>query len=102
MDTGSDTAGNLGLDNLSTRNDSMDDEATVDMCCHAPYALWIYSITRGSDDITIGWNALSGVSYTVQHSTDMGSWTDVPVGVTDERTDTDVLEPVKFYRVFEQ
>jgi len=102
VDAGSDTAAALGLDNLTTRTDGMPDLGIVDMGYHAPYALWIYSITRGSDDITIRWNALPGVSYTAQHSTNMADWTDVPVGETDTWTDVAVSEITKFYRVFEQ
>ena len=102
VDMGSDTAANLGLDDVTTRSDGLSDEGIVDMGYHAPYALWIYSITRGSDDITIRWNALSDVSYTVQHSTDMESWTNVPVGETNTWTDVGVSETTKFYRVFEQ
>jgi hypothetical protein len=100
VDAGSDTSANLGLDNLTTRTDGMPDEEIVDMGYHAPYALWIHSITHDGDDITIRWNALPNVSYTVQHSTDMQNWTDVPVGETDTWTDTNTASySQKFYRI---
>ena len=102
MDTGSTTAADIGLDELTTRSDGMPDEGTVDMGYHGPYALWIYSISRSGDDITIRWNGLSGVSYTVQWSTNMQNWTDVPVGETNTWTDAGVSETVKFYRVREE
>ena len=103
IDTGSDTAENLGLDELSTRTDGMPDTGRVDMGYHAPYALWIHSITRGSDDITIRWNALPGVSYTVQLSTDLERWMSIPAGQTDTWTDTNASGyRKKFYRVLEQ
>jgi len=102
VDTGSDTAANLGLDALTTRTDCMPDEGVVDMGYHAPYMLLILSITRSGNDIIISWNALTGVSYTVQWSTDMETWNDVPVGETDTWTDTGVTETAKYYRVFEQ
>ncbi len=103
IDAGSDTAVNLGLNELTTRSDGLSDEGIVDMGYHAPYALWIYSITRGSDDITVYWNALSGESYIVQHSTNMVHWTDVSVGETDQWTDVNgALETEKYYRVREE
>jgi predicted outer membrane repeat protein len=104
IDAGSDTAENLGLDALTTRNDSQPDADTVDMGYHAPLydGLYITWITRSDDHVTIHWSAGSGVSYTVQHSTNMVDWTDVPVGETDTWTNTDVTETTKFYRVFEQ
>ena len=103
IDAGSDTAENLGLNELSTRTDGMPDTGRVDMGYHAPYALWIHSITRGSDDITIRWNALPGVSYTVQLSTDLERWMSIPAGQTDTWTDTNASGyRKKFYRVLEQ
>ena len=62
----------------------------------------ITSIEMTDDDVTIRWNTLPGVSYTVQWSTDMENWNNVPVGETDTWTDTDVTETAKLYRVFEQ
>ncbi len=103
VDAGSDTAENLGLDKLSTRTDGMPDTGRVDMGYHAPYALWIHSITRGSDDVTLHWNALPGVSYTVQLSTDLERWMSIPAGQTDTWTDTNASGyRKKFYRVLEQ
>ena len=101
VDAGSDTASNLGLDHLTTRTDRVPDKGTVDMGYHV-YMLRIDSIERIGSNITIRWNALSGISYTVQHSTDMDSWTDVPVGVTNAWTDIGVSETTKYYRVLEQ
>ena len=102
VDRGDGTAVALGLDTLATRSDGMSDTGTVDMGYHAQYALWIYSITRNGSDNAIRWNALSGVAYTVQHSIDMETWTDVAVGVTSTWTDIGVSETTKFYRVFEE
>ncbi len=103
IDAGSDTAENLGIDELSTRTDGIPDTGRVDMGYHAPYALWIYSITPGSDDITIRWNALPGVSYTVQLSTDLERWMSIPAHQTDTWTDTNAGGyRKKFYRVLEQ
>jgi hypothetical protein len=103
VDAGSDTAENVGLDAMTTRTDGVSDEGIVDMGYHAAYALWIHSITRGGADVTIYWNALPGVSYTAQHSTDMETWTDVSVGETNAWTDLDgATEPEKYYRVREE
>ena len=104
VDTGSDTAANLGLDTLTTRNDSELDTDIVDLGYHTPLydGLYITWISRTEDDVTIHWSANAGISYTVQHSTDMENWTDVPVGVTNTWTDVGVSETTKFYRVFEQ
>ncbi len=103
VDAGSDTAENIGLSEFTTRSDGMPDEGIVDMGYHAPYALWIYSITRDSNDITIHWSTQPGISYTVQHSTDMENWTDVPVGTTHTWADVGgALESQRYYRVCEQ
>ena len=102
VNAGSDTAVNFGLDELTTRSDGMDDEGMVDMGYHAPYTLWIYSIERVGSDVTIRWNASPGVSYTAQWSTDMETWNDVVVGVTDNWTDIGgALESERYYRVKE-
>ncbi len=63
--------------------------------------LYITSIEMAGNDITLYWNARPGISYTVQHSTDIQNWTDVPVGETDHWTDYSVSETTKFYRVRE-
>ena len=63
--------------------------------------LYITSIEMAENDVTLYWNARPGISYTVQHSTDIENWTDVPVGETDHWTDYSVPEPTKFYRVHE-
>ena len=104
VDAGTDVAANLGLDTLTTRTDGFPDEGIVDMGYHYPvsYDILITSIEITGDDVTIYWNARPGISYTVQHSTNMVDWTDVPVGETDTWTDTNVSETTKFYRVVEQ
>jgi hypothetical protein len=105
VDAGSDTAANLGLDGLSTRTDGIGDEGVVDMGYHAPYALWIDKIEMNGDDITIYWNALPGVSYIVQWSTEMdfATYAEVPVGATNTWTDVGgALEARKYYRVREE
>ncbi len=103
VDAGSDAAANLAMNTYTTRTDGVFDKGIVDMGYHySSSLLQIYRIDRLDTDVTICWNAPTGVSYTVQHSTDMETWTDVPVGVTDTWTDVGVLETTKFYRVFEQ
>ena len=102
VDAGSDTAASLGLDDLSTRTDGMPDEGTVDMGYHAPYVLWASRIECSGDDVTIYWNPLPGVNYTVQWSDDMETWNDVPVGETDNWTDVGgALASCRYYRVME-
>ena len=102
VDAGSDTAVNLGLDNLTTRTDGGDDTDIVDMGYHATYKVIIDSITYDQGSVTITWIAKPGSSYTVQHSTDMENWIDVSVGVADTWTDVGVSETTKFYRASEQ
>ena len=48
------------------------------------------------------WSPKGGINCTVQHSSNMENWTDVPGGETDIWTDTGVMESEKFYRVLEQ
>ncbi len=92
----------LGLDGLTTRTDGAPDDTSVDMGYHAAYALWIDSIARGSDDVTIHWNARSGISYVVEWSADRATWNEVPVGETSLWTDIGALtDPMRFYRVRE-
>ena len=105
INAGSDTAANLGLDELTTRIDSEYDTGTVDMGYHSPPTIWIYSITRNGNDITIEWKARAGVSYVVEWSTDIdfATYTEVPVGTTYTWTDVGgALQPQKYYRVREQ
>ncbi len=102
VDAGSDTAANLGLDNLTTRTDGGDDAGIVDMGYHATYRVAIYSITYVQGNISITWIAKPGSAFAVQHSTDMENWTHIPVGQTDTWTDVGVSETTKFYRVFEE
>jgi predicted outer membrane repeat protein len=102
VDAGSDTTTNLGLHKYTTRTDGMADTGIVDMGYHAPYTLLIDSVVRSGCDIAIHWKAVAGVNYTVQWSTDMATWNDVPVGETDTWTDTGVSETEKYYRVLEQ
>ncbi len=102
VDAGSDTAANLGLDELTTRTDGVPDTGIVDMGYHAPYAPWIDSITRSGDSITIHWNARLGSSYVVEWSEDRQTWHEVNVGGVTEWTDVGALASTKkFYRVRE-
>ena len=103
VDAGSDTAENLGLNELSTRTDGMPDEGVVDMGYHAPYALWIDSITKNGDDITIHWNARPGISYVVEWCYDLEMWHGFGVGEVSEVTDygAGLLSQV-YYRVKEE
>ena len=102
VDAGSATASSLGLGVRTTRTDSETDESTVDLGYHYLANIHIYSIQRAGSDITIRWNAQSGVSYTVQWSEDMQSWNDINVGEVSEWTDTNTSGyTVKFYRIAE-
>jgi hypothetical protein len=82
IDTGSDTALNLGLDELTTRVDSEYDAGIVDMGYHSPPTIWICSITRSGSDIIMQWKARAGLSYVVECSRDpeFSSYTKIPVG----------------------
>jgi len=103
VDAGSNRAAGLGLDHLTTRTDGIPDDGIVDMGYHYPTSIPVlYRIEKTDRDIAIHWNRLLGVSYVIQHSTDMENWTAVPVGETDTWTDYGVSETEKYYRVFEQ
>ena len=105
VDAGSDTAEDLGLSELTTRNDSEPDDGTVDMGYHHPLyeGLYITWISRSGNDITIHWSAEAGVSYTVEWSTDMTTWTDILVGETNTWTDVGgALQPQRYYRIREE
>ncbi len=93
VDSGSNTAQNLGLEELTTRTDQGYDTGIVDTGYHYPISteVNITSIEMSGDDATIVWNARPGVSYTVQYSTNMADWTSVPVGETNTWTDIDTL-----------
>ena len=100
VDAGSDTAEKLGLDELTTRSDGMPDEGIVDMGYHAPYALWIDSIMKNGDDITIHWNAWPTISYVVEFSYNLELWHGFGVGEVTEVTDYGGgLLPQLYYRV---
>ena len=105
VDTGSDTAANLGLDSLTTRTDGGLDEGAVDMGYHypAPVRITITSIERNGEHVTITWNASPGANYLVQWSTDMVIWNNTPVGTGGSWTDTNTAGYMKkLYRVREQ
>ena len=103
VDAGSDTAQNTGLDSATTRTDGVADAGTVDMGYHyaLPEPLAITSIEITVPGVVITWNARPGVDYTVQWSTDLQIWNDVPVGQTGTWTDTSATGTKKFYRVYE-
>jgi parallel beta-helix repeat protein len=67
VDTGSDTAANLGLDTLTTRTDGVPDEGVVDMGYHAPPARVVpVAIARLEDDsIRLEWDSETGKTYHV-------------------------------------
>ncbi len=107
VDAGSDTAANLGLDSLTTSNAGYADTGTVDIGYHAPPHDWPYItwMSRNGNDITICWNASPSTSYVVEWSTDpeFGTYTNVPVGETDNWTDVGgALQPQRYYRIREQ
>lgn len=57
---------------------------------------------RMGNDALIVWDSLRGQDYTVQWSTDLVTWTSVPVGQTNHWTDAGAFSsstPKKFYRV---
>lgn len=103
VDTGSDTAVNLGLDSLTTRTDGMTDEGIADMGYHYPYLLMIISISIEGDDAVIKWSARPTKTYVVQWSDDMTNWNDVPVGAVNQWYDVGYGSVVnRFYRVIEE
>jgi len=91
-----------GLDRQTTRTDGVRDTGIVDMGCHAPYALWIDSITASSP-LTLHWNAQPGLEYIVEWSTDLQAWNAVEVGIVSSWADPDTAGYTrKFYRVHEK
>jgi predicted outer membrane repeat protein len=106
VDTGSDTAANLGLDEYTTRTDGTPDAGQVDMGYHARVSsLEIDSILRSGSDIWIHWNGQPGRSYVVEWSQDIDFATsvEVSVGAVSEWTDTNAAAySQKFYRVREE
>jgi hypothetical protein len=52
-------------------------------------------------NVVVQWNAQAGLSYSVQRSTDLVTWTNLPVGPTNLWTDSGALltAPRRFYRV---
>lgn len=103
VDSGSDTAVSLGLQDLTTRTDGVGDAGVVDMGFHAPYPPWIDSIVWSAGNVTIHWNARPGVGYYVQSSVDLDYWEEVYVGETTELIDSGASPYVKkFYRVREE
>ena len=102
VDTGSEPAAYPGMDRLTTRTDGIRDTGTVDMGCHAAYALRIDSIS-GSSDVTIHWNAQPGLSYVVEWSEDRETWHEVDAGEVTLWTDEDIASyACKYYRVREK
>ena len=102
VDAGSDSAANLGLDQLTTRTDSASDAGTVDMGCHVPYVVQgvITSISCVGNDVTIEWDAVPGTSYVVEWSSDHLVWNPVSVGQTGSWTDVGGgANAQRFYRV---
>jgi predicted outer membrane repeat protein len=100
IDAGDESAAPAGIHELTTRIDSEDDTAPVDMGYHAIPTIWIHEMSRSVNDIVIYWASKSGVSYTVQWSTDTASWNDVPVGEAYWWTDIGgALESEGYYRV---
>jgi parallel beta-helix repeat protein len=92
------------FDGITTRTDGVPDSGVIDMGYHAPYALWIDSIVRAGADVTIHWNARSGVSYVVEWSPypDSMAWNEVGVGEATEWTDSDTASCAqRFYRIRE-
>ncbi len=103
VDAGSETAENLGFDNMVTRTDGFPDSDIVDMGYHYPHFLRIYSMVLEGNSVTLIWNEKAGRSYIVQWSTDMETWNDVPVGEVGNWTDPDISGATKkYYRIFEQ
>jgi hypothetical protein len=103
LNAGSDISANFGLEKMTTQTNHAPDKGIVDMGYHVPYSLRIYDMIRNSDNMTIYWHPADGVSYIVEWSEDMLSWTQVPVGQVGEWTDTDAGGySKKFYRVKEE
>ena len=105
VNAGSDSSENTGLNKMTTRTDDGYDTGVVDMGFHYPVFIEVVitSMAISDENLTIQWNTRSGASYTVQWSTDMLNWNNIPVGETGTWTDTDIGGyQNKFYRIFEQ
>jgi hypothetical protein len=96
IDAGSNTAANLGLDELTTRTDGVGDAGTVDMGFHTIYPLWItdvwYDMTGTAPaaitqaDVHVTFSSKAGVSYDLEGAdgaeyNDSLTWTTVTTGV---------------------
>ncbi|MBN2134876.1 MAG: hypothetical protein JW737_04025 [Acidobacteria bacterium] len=103
VDTGESSSEFYGLNRYTTRTDGMPDADYVDMGYHAKYALRIDNIWRSSGNVVIHWNAIPGVSYYVEWSTDMIVWNEISVGAVTQWTDTNTAGyTMKLYRVRER
>jgi len=82
VDAGGGDAAALGFGSLTTRTDGAGDTGVVDLGYHAPYALWINSLTRQGQDVIIRWNGRSGADYVLEWSQDLVSWDHAYIGVS--------------------
>jgi hypothetical protein len=102
VDTGDGSAVDNGLGRFVTRTDSIPDSGTVDMGYHAKYTLKIDDMWHSSGNVTIHWNAIPGVPYVVEWSTNMIAWNEIPVGAVTQWTDTNTAGyTIKTYRIRE-
>jgi hypothetical protein len=87
VDTGSDTAVNLGLDDKTTRTDGVPDSGIVDMGYHYICSRWAYPsiITgEGPGDRLGGWRDGEGVSETIDAADlDGDGFNDIIIGAPD-------------------
>jgi predicted outer membrane repeat protein len=114
VDTGSDTAANLGLDERTTRTDGIDDAGTVDMGYHAEQPLWITDVyyDHSTQTVVVAFTSEAGVDYVLEVTeadaySDSLTWSDRPLvsatGAVTTVSDDLVANPLssdfRFYRV---
>ena len=114
VDAGSDTAANLGLDEVTTRTDGVDDAGQVDMGYHAEYPLMITDVyyDHATTSVSITFTSEASVDYVLEVAdaaeySDAVVWSDRPstgaVGAVTTVTDNLSTNPLgndhRFYRV---
>ena len=113
-DAGSDTAVNLGLDELTTRTDNVPDQNTVDIGFHAPFGPEITDVYWDQDDteVTITFNSEAGEDYVVEcteadeYDDNLG-WsalmtvtaTSASTTITDDLSTNSLTHDFRFYRI---
>ncbi len=115
VNTGSDTAANLGMDGLTTRKDSVQDSDQVDMGYHAdPVQVEIVDVywDQSTAQVVITFASVDGIQYTVQRAdaneySDGLTWsnltsvtaTESATTVTDNLSTNPLAGDYRFYRI---